>query len=362
MRIPCLAGLILTACAHPDAAVAPSGSASDFFATFSAKESSVNLALTAPYDTIQLHPTVRFADGTTVPDSIVYTPSDSTITVTPGGLVTAKFVTTTVATVTASVKHRGQTRTIVVRVQVRQTVPPVRPTGLTIRTVAGAPPHLPLLDTTALGGQTFLELSVSDRHGAPIPNPDIVFDVRSSDTTIAAITQEGFVTARKTGHVTFYMTTNAYGAHLVDSLPFTITAKQYGGYTIHSPTNANDPWPSWIMSGDTVRIAAGGDVEWTQEGTVVVDILFADTTRMDSSAGSWVGLLPASGRGNITALGVGNVDPNDGLALILATTRARRFPVVGTYPFTVAIHDPSVSTHLNGVIVVCPNDAIVCDH
>lgn len=344
--------LAIVACASPDAVVAPSADPHTFFKSLTVDEPAVDLALVAPYDTLQLHPHALFADDTPLPDTIVYTPSDSTVTVSPTGLVKAHFATTTPATITLTLKHEGITRSVVVQIQVRDTLPTIRPSRLTL---VGTP-YVPVQDSAGVTGQTQLAVTVLGPDGTPIPDPDLLFDVRSSDTTIATITNTGFVFAVAQGRVTFRMSAVAYGVRLRDSLPFAVTVKGNGTFLIGSPTSASRHTPTLRLSSDTVRIAAGGIVGWTSDATALASVVFDNPSHVDS-ASSFVGLFPASA-GNIPAIGLGTLDPvhGDFLQILDAESKARRFPIPGLYPFTVT---QGTST-TRGVVVVCQRDAVVC--
>lgn len=345
---------LIMGCVKPDQLAAPSGDSHTFFQTLYVQEHAVNLTTAAPYDTVQLHVVARFGDGQAIPDQVQYTPSDSTITVDPSGLVHAHFVTTDDASIGVSVTYGGLTRHDVVYVRVRDTATHV--TGVAIQLPNGAPSRIPIVDTFATRGA--LALTAGALGTGNVPAPDVVVKLESSDTVVATVDQTGLVTAVSPGRTVVRVSTVANGRRWVDSLALTVGLPQVSGFDVGSPVNPFHPTPTWILSGsDTARITRGGIVTWTNNSTTLARVTFENPAQVDS-APSVFGAY--SGRGDIANFGAGNMKPlDDYIAYVNATQKARRFPVSGTYRFTLTPADPKV-TPVHGVVLVCDEDAGPC--
>lgn len=353
----------MAACDHPDVAFTPSGAANDFFANLTVQERAINLALTAPDDTLRLHVSAHMADGSEVLEHPTYTPSDSTVTVDGTGLVTARYVNTNSAYITVSLKHEGVTRSIPIPVQVRSTRPATPVRKITLRPFAGGEANIAMYDTVNLIGQTQLDIAALDANGARISSPDVVLSARTSDSAIATIDGAGNVTARGPGHVTFYISSVIYGVALTDSLPFTVSYLQFGSFAVLSPSVKDKSTgrysTQWRLDQDTARLRSGGKVIWQNEGTTSVSVVFDHDANILPGDHGW-GNFPETSGGNIDAFGAGPFTQSDNFFDWLgAHDRGRKFPVAGVYPFTVIPSDPAVTARLRGVVIVCPASSIM---
>jgi hypothetical protein len=326
----------------------------------------VTLALTAPYDTIQLTavPLNALGQPLTGLGPAHYSTSDSLITVDSTGLVTAKFVTsgtstTVVASMTDPVQHVTLADTCFIQVTV--TAPSAPLATFAIQVPKG---------TVMPADQTFaISTTATDAMGNPI---DAVPYFTSSDPSIAQVEPIlRRILGGRTGQVTLYATTWAYGVAKRDSLVFSVVAP--ANVTINilpfTPTGSTHPiltfWPQ------TVTVAPGAKVTWANPSfTDSMDVVFDDPTHVDSVAINaalgfgtgmgditpWVqdtaGEGPISAalciaRGQIPANAGGSAPPNCNLSFYKpASQRQRTFPVAGTY------HYHSAKWGTSGTIVV----------
>ena len=189
----------------------------------------VNLALTAPYDTIQMTAIPRTANGTIATDTNVvhYTTPDSAISVSATGLVTARYPSAG-ARLIARFTMGGITLTDTALVQVADVPLPAPLATLSIqpqtdglesaRTSLGTSTNIPFFATIATGDPATSTIC-DGIYGCTYP---LLVYYASSDPSIAAIDQSGTFNPHRTGRVTFTVSTVAYGVRKVDSLPFAI--------------------------------------------------------------------------------------------------------------------------------------------
>lgn len=203
-------------------------SPSQLFYTLQLNYHAVNLALSAPYDTVQLSAVARAADGSVLSDieSVQYSVADSSITVSPTGLLTAHYKKDRTAVI-ATATVRGVTLGDTVIVQVAQTpltaplatlsIQPHPPDGLT-RAADFVDDYFGTFKVpyyvTLTNGDTVCKASGC--------SPSVVVAFATSDPNIATINQSGFIQPKRIGHVTFSVSTVAYGVVKTDSLPFVI--------------------------------------------------------------------------------------------------------------------------------------------
>lgn len=205
----------------------------DVFWSLAFQWPAVNLALTAPYDTAQLTAVPRTASGavltdtTGVPYAVEYTTKDSAITVSPTGLVTARFASAS-ATIVAQLTVGGITLKDTAVVQVTETPPPAplatlsiqpRPGGLAraYENINHPEAFVPFYATMATGDPVTDTICTAD--GCLYP---LLVHYASSNPTVAKIDPTGIVTLNNVGRVTLSVSTLAYGVKKVDSLPFSI--------------------------------------------------------------------------------------------------------------------------------------------
>lgn len=315
----------------------------------------VTLALTPPYNTIQLTATPLNADGQRLSGvgRPHYTASDSAIAIDSTGRVTAQFATLfRNAFVVASLADPAQGVTLADTcfIQVTPVAPASLPATLTIRPVPGDSAYRPI------GGFGTVMVSATDSAGHSMAAPFVYFT--SADPTIATVGPlTGNVVARRTGRVILYATTWEYGVAEQDSLQFTVGIPNNATISMLSvfPTGSATPvltfWPQ------TVTVSVGAVVTWSNPSfSDSADVVFDDPTQVDSAAYSNPLIRFSTGRGNIApwlwdTLGVGPVaarictafggagTPPDVSCIRLlksqrfANQRLRKFPVAGTYHY-----------------------------
>lgn len=190
-----------------------------------------NIALTTPSDTVQLVATPRTSTGAVLTnvEAIQYTTVDSAVSVSSTGLVTARYA-TPAAHVVAHLTVGSITLTDTAVVQVTDVPLPAPLDTLSIQPRLGglAAARMNLLNLSVVRIPFFATIASGDPATAEIcvasscPRYPLVVHFASSDPSIATIDQTGRVNALHTGHVTFYVSTMAYGVPKFDSLPFVI--------------------------------------------------------------------------------------------------------------------------------------------
>jgi plastocyanin len=278
-------------------------------------------------------------------------------------LVTAKFVTLSKnAIVVASLTDTAQRVTFVDTcfIRVTATAPSAPLATFTLRPAAGS-------DTVMPVNQFYtMTATATDIGGQPV---SAIPYFTSSDPSIAKIDRlTGVIISGRIGRVTLYATTWAYGVAKRDSLQFTVITASAAQVQVLAvlPTGSTKPiltfWPQIIT------VSAGAVVTWENKSSSdSMDVVFDDTTNVDSAQYPNVRFRFGTGRGNIGSwlndtLGTGDVAARictvlggtppgpscvDALQLFpFARQRLRKFPVPGTY------HYHSAKWGTSGTIVV----------
>lgn len=292
----------------------------------------VNMALTAPYDTIQLTATARNVVGAPLAgaSAATYTASDSSVTVSPTGLVTAHY-TTALTFVVATLQYQNVTLQDTVKIQVTATAPSFPLATFTIHPAVGDSAKRSV--DWFLVSDLVLPVYATDQGRDTVCNasgcPLLVY-FTSSDPIRAPISSSGDITSSypelQTGGVTFYATTVAYGVVWRDSLPFVI-----GNPTIFEFVNVNvSASPTSAMrvlsfSPSTVTVGVGGNVTWANNYVGdSVDVVFDDSLAVDSANSTYYP-WPNSGSGNIAPFAA--TTPGQ------TTLAVRSFPTAGTFHY-----------------------------
>ncbi len=359
---------ILSACTGPESVTVPRTDPAKVFARLIVPEPAVTLSLSPGGNTVQLHVKGEFADGSTVPSSVVYEALDSTIQVDSAGLVTAFFPTQDLAVVRIALTQSGHTRRDSVLIRVLETPPTVPMTRLLVSLPAGASPDIPVFlapTDWSMGdpGQLQLQIAAMNDAGDVVPDDQILIAVRSSDSTVAIITPTGLVTARRPGRAIMSVSAFANGRLATDSLVLNVGWSQSIEVNMLGPHSL--PPSIWRMNGEVIRIGVEGVVLFTNDWVEKVDLIFDDTTHMAPATRPFGG---ESGAGNILGLGTGNLDCRFGeimgadfLECLRVKTQARRFTAPGRYRFSGTISDTSVPSAIHGVVVVCTYGTTVCE-
>ena len=361
-----LMGLGSVGCANDTTGPTPTDAAHLYY-QLTLNADAITMALTPPFDTLQLIVTPLSATGAAIADSGVttWTSSDSTsVRVSPTGLLTALAVTSGVTvTVQRTIGTITQKMEAVVNVNDTTSVP--RVARLTMQ------PNLNLfgLPYYDLGGFIEFVPTALDASGQIIPQ--VVFTEHSSNPTSFTCVNDypfchwngeasNYFVRQSVGRTYIVAEATVYGVHRVDSLPFTVGWLNQVIVQIqpHYPAGSSTPIGIFNPTDDTV--AVGGAVLWeNQLPGQLVDVVFDDSSAVQSvDSATFLGgfasvikvVFPAQGGGNIRAfapLDTGALRGEDTLGI-----RARRFPTAGTYRYHSALYGTS------GVIHVLSNSII----
>jgi hypothetical protein len=275
-------------------------------------------------------------------------------------LLTASYVTLNqhaivVASMTDTVQHVTLIDTCYVHVTA--TTPALPLATFTIQPGAGGDTLMPLDKTYTM------TTTASDDNGQPVASFSYFW---SSNPNIASINSlTGAMRAAQMGAITVYASTWAYGVVKRDSLRLTVGVPVSAKIQVLpvAPTGSTRPtltfWPQIIT------VAAGAVVTWMNPSlTDSIDVVFDDTTNVDSAKFGNNLLKFATGEGNIApwVLDTAGTDPisamictryggvpphcNNFAVRQFAQQRLRKFPVPGTY------HYHSTKWKASGTIVV----------
>lgn len=185
----------------------------------------ITLALTQPYDTVQLTATPVTPTGTPLPDAgvVSYQALDSTVAVNPTGLVTAHYV-TGLTHVVASLTVHGVTH-------VDTTFFAVTPTrafaldSLSIQPQSGGLDSAKVAFSCSFGACIrSIPVFVTDSAGTQQCSGSCSFpvDFTSSNSEVATLDHTGSIQTNDIGHTTFRAAALVYGVYRQDSLAFTV--------------------------------------------------------------------------------------------------------------------------------------------
>lgn len=229
----------------------------------------VNLALdNAAHDTAQLTATPVTQADAPIPgaSAVQYHAADSNVTVSPTGLVTAHYITNRTF-VTASLTLNGVTHVDTAWIRVTQT--PLFSSPLATLSIQ---PHPDELDSAKIA--LFRDGQINQWNGnIPVYATDVAgdslcdvnaFDLAcpflvsfaSSNPRIATLDPDGYLSTNAPGHVTFTVSTLAYGVGLRDSLPFVIGYPLGATFLVYPGGSPSAVVP--VLSKPTVTIGVGG--------------------------------------------------------------------------------------------------------
>lgn len=321
----------------------------------------VNMATVAPYNTVQLTATPLNTVGDSLPGlgSATYTAADSSVTVSPTGLVTARYTTPgTFVVATLQNPKRNLTNADTVFIQVTDTVPQHPLATFSIQPPSGDSAKR-AIDFNP-GGTVFWPVSAADAvgdimctssvnfYGGYQPTCALQVYFTSSDPTVASIGRtDGSLTLRRPGHVTFYATTMAYGVTKRDSLPFVIGWPMGAVISSLWITPVAGLTPVLSFSPPKIEVGIGADVRWPNQfgGPTPgdsVDVVFDDSTAVQPGCGVFFGevqncnsLTPPTGGGNIPPFAPDTAarSAGDFVTYFHSIIRGRTFPIAGTYTY-----------------------------
>jgi hypothetical protein len=331
----------------------------------------VQLALVPGANTVQLSATPVNAAGAILSGlgTVHYTTSDSTVTVSPTGLVTAHFVTSLGGTtvVVASLQAQNVTLTDVVRIQVTDTVPQHLLATFSIQPAPNDSAKRSLdFSSRGPGGIPGFSWPVraTDAAGTTVCDTtacSLLVSYTSSNPTVATIDTAGAVTTMDTGRTVFTATTLAYGVALRDSVVFRVgyrlnvtvwivLAAVLGVLTVvfHAPKVLI------LGVGATITFCSpnntGGATSPITSLGIPVDVVFDHPEAIDSAStvsASFGQLItvPPSGSGNIAPFAC-DTDPDRNCLGDSNQVRSRRFPVAGTYHYHSSLFPSDTNTIL----------------
>jgi hypothetical protein len=339
-----LSAMLVSGCAKDSTGI-PSHITADTYFGLVLNYHALNMSLTEPANTVQLTATPVNADGAPLSNigTIQYEASDSSVSVTSTGLVTARYVTPYGGSrVIASLQYDGVTYADTAVFHVTETAPAVPIKTLSIQPSATDSAfreirtnYLPVIDA-------------KDVNGDPVPfNANTVYGednyayLSTSNPSIAAYEHSfdglppffGF-DLRGAGTVTISISAWVYGVSVQDSLRLTVGWPSTI-YSVLFESNGQfnlGPLSPFVGEGGTVQFLYGSG------SGIASDIIFDDSLTVDSAFSSILGGY--SGAGNIH-FPVG--DPGG------VQVQVRSFPKAGNYHFYIK-SDPSVS----GTIYVRP--------
>lgn len=294
----------------------------------------VTLALGTPFDTVQLTVTPRNVQG----EMLVHLPaptfstSDTLVSVTSNGLVTARAVTP--AAGTRVVVHQDSregvsyTDTVIIRVMPATSVAHVASFAF-VRAPGDSAVIRPGSSVLFSNART-LQVRLLNDAGAALTGMPVYFS--SSNPRTAAIGRANGVvdvTDATPGPVTFYASALVYGTILRDSVAFTVGESSVGSFSSRIRYAKGDTTPQLTFVPSTTTIGVGGVVTWQNETSIPLDVVFDDPTEASRFvvSGFFASFFP-SDTGNIAPF---TTSSNPAPGMIVGVLRAFLHP--GTFHF-----------------------------
>jgi hypothetical protein len=348
-----LSGLALLGCDGDGSGPAAPLDASHTFWALQVNYHGVNMATAAPYNTLQLHTVALNING----DSLsgwgdpIYSTSDSAVSVSPTGLVTAHFATVRKPTMVFVTKqYQGVTLWDTVMIAVTDTIPqhPLAtfkfemPGGVPSASLDASSVPVTIRATTTTGD------TMCDSVACPLAlhytsaNPAVAQTSYRKDqfsTNSLSLSNPGrtFLTAS-----TWY-----YGTVQSDTLTFTVTRHASAYVDVQTLNNRVHFQTAPILVLDVGSVVSFGCFA-DDHCTTPIDIVFDDPLVADTASARFVGggivVGPPTGTGNIEAFGGDSISPV-GFALAF---RARRFSRPGKYHY----HSTVLPSDTNTILIV----------
>jgi hypothetical protein len=284
----------LLACSG-DTTTPVSGPAKQVYWALQMNYHAINLSVTAPDNTVQLSATALTATGAPLTgiDSVVrYSDPDTSVTISPTGLVTAHSVTSSTQVI-ASLTLQGVTLTDTANVQI---TPTPFPAPLATFSIQPKPDGIDsakyAIDGYLITGNYQVRLPVYATIATGAAATDTVCNVtdcallvafRTSNPSIATIDQFGNITPLLPGYVTLYASTWAYGITKQDSLVFLVgnPVKIPAFTTVYVETvvQKGNGQPVAAFVPPTLIVGGGASVSFSIDSvTDTVDVVFTNTT------------------------------------------------------------------------------------
>ncbi len=252
-----------------------------YFTVLSFEHHAINLSTVAPYDTVTLNTTRAMGDGSVVPGEVVYSTNSPSLSITNSVLKATGAVAK--AEVYATMTSGTITRVDTAVVSVMGTAPdPLSDFGM--RLAAG--------DSAKTGAAryTFKAIPLLRQSVSGADLSALIVSLRSSDSTVVAITQSGSavnIYPKRPGRAMLYASTYAFGTTWRDSLVFT------AGWPVNFTMNIYERTVSGALTNqlyfgyNDITIGVGGCVIWTaQSAKQDIDMQFEDPSHIGPAAGS----------------------------------------------------------------------------
>lgn len=342
------------------------------------------MSTVAPYDTLQLVAAPYTISNVPIvtSDQVTYSASDTTLAVSPTGLVTALHSANGTHYVIAKLRVATQniTRADTIPIQITDLATPPKLTTFSARTAPADSNTVHVVANTTVHSEGAITITAADANGTPIPSSALLLNFHSSDVGAATVSGFGGIGSIKgisPGTSAWIRTsTTFYGVTKQDSILIKV------GYPLLSSIAfwmygtgplANTPYYQPTVT----DIAAGGQVVFGQIictgvgqfcSQFVFDVVFDDSTAAQAPTRTLVsGTLPAPASGNIQPMHPSVADsiafattslatvyhislPTTGgcanAARYLDCETIREFPRPGTYNFHSSLYN------LSGKIIV----------
>jgi hypothetical protein len=296
------------------------------------------MALTPPYNTVQLTATPVNALGEPISDAVpvTFTAVDSIVSVDTAGRVTANFRTEGLSSLTrviASLRYQNVTLADTATIQVTATAPSSPLATFTLQAAPGYSTQCNL-NITAIencGSVVTIALDSAGDTLRSATKATLVVAYASSHPLLATIDSSGTITELDTGHVTFSTSTWAYGVVMRDSLPYIIDWPQENAvHAVQTITHGATPTLDW--SYPAMTIVAGGTIVWSNQFDQKIDIIFDDSTAVSACLPSLLcSLFPPTGSGNVPPFYTDTTYTDPSVYALGAVIRS--FPIAGTYHY-----------------------------
>jgi hypothetical protein len=364
LGVAVIALVLSVACSSPDLSGPATEDLTQLPWEMSVSAHAVTLDTMPPYDTLQLTAVARTITGAPLSDTatITFTSSDSSVRVSPTGLLTARRVANGIKIFASTVYH-GIRITDSAIVNVTGIANPgaqrlkelhLSPAGGPSDTTIAAPNSQVIL----FDASKSIQITALDATDTPIPNALVA--VQTSDpmqgwfatgieTGVPATTTTSgsvSVTVPQSAHVdrsfTLYAGATIYGMTTQDSLRITVTPPLLIFYSMTKTTPTGNASPVYtLLPHPTMTLSAGGLVFWvnnTASATDSLDIVFDDPVAATADP-----YFFDNGNGNIDPFPGGDFAKDADFTIF---SRTRQFLQPGT------VHWSSSKTGLSGTIIV----------
>lgn len=344
-----VATLLLAACGNSDspAFARPSTGAQQFWAV-TLDHHAITMATAAPYDTFRITATPRDANGDPAIGLLnpVYTSSDVRhVRVDSTGLLHAIGTTTSPVQIVAAVTDSEGITAITLADTAYVTVPVSTATQVLdslnfIARAASARTQTWTDSTCGVSSPEYLYVEAWDSSGVQIKNTAVWFESLDPDTATVNPTT-GQVSGVYPGQVRLVTEATVFGVSRSDTLepggrPFIIGWPSSATMTIVTRTTLSGAI-TLEPADPTLNLSPGASVFWGNHSTTPYDIVFDDSTDVDSTASTCTAFYKTiapwlCASGNIPAFALDS-SKTSAAAIFLSAIATRSFPKVGTYTY-----------------------------